>query len=373
MKKILLSILVALLITLPAFAEEQPAAAFQVLFSGIDNTGGNEGALVPQSNSDANVIITVNTDTKQILLVHIPRDFFVTFSGFGQKDKLCNSGMYGIDTVRNTVSDFIGMQIPYYIRMSFLSFIDYINKMGGIDVDSDFNFSAGAAYDNSTSFYQYTEGENHLNGTQALAFARERKSFSTGDFQRGRDQMKLITAGIKAFTTGSLLNDFQSFLDATTVSYETNVPMSYIVSMLQAQQANPVDWNIVYYNMVGFDSTADTFTHGLTNQYVMEPDMETVEAAKTLMQKVLDGETIAQEDVPLNEADTAQARDYHSEELIKRVQEALNAAGYNCGEPDGKVGPMTSNAIKAFEEANGLSVTGTIHMEIMRPLGIGWD
>ena len=101
---------------LSAFAEEAntPPAAFSVYFSGIDN----RGPLIEKSRTDANVICTVNTDTRQILLVSIPRDYYVPLSvSNGQKDKLTHSGIYGIKAVVDSVNMLFGTDMQYYVRL----------------------------------------------------------------------------------------------------------------------------------------------------------------------------------------------------------------------------------------------------------------
>ena len=333
--------------------ESEPGTAFLVYFSGIDN----RGPLIPESNTDANVIITVNTDTRQILLIHIPRDFNLEFVGVGTEDKLCNCGMHGIQTVLDTVNNLMDTDIHYYIRFNFQGFIDFIDAMGGIDVFSEYE-----VYTWNQPGAHLLEGMNHINGTDALAYGRERYSYNTGDFQRGRNQEWLIKAGVEAFTKGPLLDNFQIFLDLTRGCYETNVSMDYVENMLTKQQQERLDWNVVMYDLVGSSSTAQ-------NKYRMEPDMETVKKAQDLMQRVLDGEILDQEkDAPYNR--DAGALDFADKEYIKRVQTALNEAGYDCGEPDGVVGPGTQAAIRAYQEASGLDVTGIIGRELVKSLGV---
>ena len=323
MKKSMMSLIIAmfLLLTtaLTAFAAEpqkqpepatteEPSTAFQVYFSGIDN----RGPLIEYSRTDANVIITVNTETKQILLVHIPRDFNVEYQE-GYKNKLTDNGVNGIESVLWSVNKLFDTEMKYYLRFNFQGFIDFIDAMGGVDVESEYDFTA-------YSGDQFVKGLNHLNGAQALAFARERKSFAVGDRQRGRDQMILMRSVIDKFSAGPELEDYPAFLEATKECFETNLPKEYIIKLLQTQldlwkeqekeeqkqqagqktqqtsqaqaeqeERKATDWNVVIYSVNGSDA------YNSWGAYVMEPDMETVEHAKELMQRVLDGEVLDQE------------------------------------------------------------------------------
>ena len=273
---------------LPAFAEDAgtPPAAYSVYFSGIDN----RGPLIDKSRTDANVICTVNTDTKQILLVSIPRDYYVPLSvSNGQKDKLTHSGIYGIKAVVDSVNMLFGTNMQYYVRFNFGGFVDFVNTLGGLDVDSECDFTVIPGMGE----YHFTKGINHVDGNAALAFARERKAFADGDRQRGRDQMLLMKSAIKEFTTGEALQNFPAILEATKGCFETNVPFDYITGMLKAQQAAlDTEWHVELYNVSGSDSKGHCYALG-ASAYVMEPDMATVKKAKELMQAVIDGQDIA--------------------------------------------------------------------------------
>ena len=87
------------------------------------------------------------------------------------KDKLTHSGIYGVGETVETVEDWMGIDINYYIRVNFTSLEDIVDAIGGVDVESPYAFKS------SVSKYSYSEGINHLDGEAALFFARERKSF----------------------------------------------------------------------------------------------------------------------------------------------------------------------------------------------------
>ena len=347
-----------LLVSSTAFAEDGDLpAAFQVFFSGIDN----RGPLIPESRSDANIIITVNTDTKQILLVHIPRDFTLEFAGMeGYYDKLTNSGLFGNQTVMETVNKLFQTDIQYFIRFNFQGFIDFIDAMGGVDVYSEFTMQTG-----NQPGASFVKGINEdVDGTSALAYCRERYSYDTGDLQRGRNQMWTIMAAVKAFTKGDALQNFQTILDNTTGCYETNVPMAYVVKMLQAQQAEGSDWNVVMYGCNGIDSESPT------GAYLMEPDMTTVEHAKELMQRVINGEILDQvKDAPRTSI-VESVTDLWGEQTIRNVQTVLKEAGYYTGEVDGRYGPATEDAIRRYQEEHGLSISGKADRGTVKALGL---
>ena len=104
---------------------------FAVYISGIDTYGGVNA----KSRSDVNIIMAVNPQTKQILLLSTPRDYYVplTISG-GVRDKLTHAGIYGVDVSRGTLENLYNTEIPYYLRMNFSGFINIIDALGGVNV-----------------------------------------------------------------------------------------------------------------------------------------------------------------------------------------------------------------------------------------------
>lgn len=260
--------------------EQAPEAAFTLFISGIDTRGG----MTAKSRSDVNILATVNPETHQILLVSTPRDFYVPLSiSNGSKDKLTHAGIYGIDVCMDTIGMLYDIDVDYYFRVNFSGFVDIIDALGGITVNSDYAFEAGG--------HSFTEGENTVDGTAALAFARERYAFASGDRQRGENQMAVIKAVIQKMLSKDMLLHYVSVLEAVEDSFETSVPLAMISRLVRAQLADGAGWNVVSYSVNGFDDSQIPYSMS-QYAYVMVPDETTVSTAKDLMQAVLAGETI---------------------------------------------------------------------------------
>lgn len=145
---------------------------FTVYISGIDSYG----SIATVSRSDVNMVATINPKTKQVLLVSIPRDYYVQLRGTtGYKDKLTHAGIYGIETSVGTLEDLLATDINYYFRVNFTSLEKIVDALGGIDVYSKYSFTSSKA---SGGTYYFSQGYNHMNGNQALAFSREKKKFT---------------------------------------------------------------------------------------------------------------------------------------------------------------------------------------------------
>ena len=166
---------------------------FVVYCSGIDARNSDVNI---QSLSDVNILAVVNPKSRQILLLNTPRDYFLPLSFNGQLDKLTHAGMYGIDESMRVLDDLYGVETQYYARVNFYGLTKIVDALGGVDVYSEQTFTTkvmqipdknGNLYDD---YFSFTEGMNYnVDGQAALAFCRERYSFSDGDNQRGRNQM----------------------------------------------------------------------------------------------------------------------------------------------------------------------------------------
>lgn len=260
---------------------------YTIFISGIDSRSG----LVAKSRSDSNIVATVNTDTHQVLLVSTPRDYFVPLSiSGGQKDKLTHAGIYGINVCMDTLGMLYNEDINYYFRINFAGFEQLIDALGGITVYSDYEFDS-----KNEVGYHFNQGENQMNGEQALIFSRERYSFQEGDRQRGKNQMAVIKGVINKALSPELLKNYSSVLSSIQGCFETNISYEEIAGILQKQLNNGGDWNIVSYSVNGTGDTQKPYSMS-QKAYVMIPDESTVQKAEEMMKKVRDGETVSQEE-----------------------------------------------------------------------------
>lgn len=259
-----------------------PDNIIRLYISGIDT----RGSAIINTRSDVNIIATINTDTKQVLLVSTPRDYFVPLSiSNGVPDKLTHAGIYGVDVSMDTLGMLYDIPLDKYFRVNFAGFIKIIDALGGIDVNSDYDFSTGG--------YTFTKGSNHVDGSAALAFARERYAFAEGDRQRGKNQMEVIRAVMKKAMSPELLSSYTSVLSAVEGCFETNFSYDKIAKLVRDQLADGGSWNIVSYSVDGTGDSRKPYSMS-AYAYVMIPDQATVDQAKVLMKQVEDGEVINQ-------------------------------------------------------------------------------
>ena len=241
--------------------------SFNVLISGIDTYG----SINRVSRSDVNIVVTVNPNTHKILLTSIQRDMYVQLHGTtGTKDKLTHAGIYGINMSRQTIEDFLDIDIPYYVRVNFDSVIKLVDTIGGVDIYNDVAFRGGSRY--------FEQGNIHLNGKQALEYARERKKMPNGDWTRGEHQKVIITAIInKIANSKELLTNYGDILNNSKDLIQTNIPTDVIKKFVKDQIDSMSPWNITSTFVGGAGSDyRETYSMPGMNLYITYPDENSV-------------------------------------------------------------------------------------------------
>ena len=257
---------------------------FVIYLSGVDN----RGELTEKARSDVNILAVVNPATKRVALINTPRDYYVDLAGTSSKDKLTHAGLYGVETSMATLGNLYGVNVEHYIRINFAGFISIIDAVGGVDVYSDQAFTSVGSpgyYDPTT----FAEGWNHLDGKSALAFARERHAFASGDIQRGINQMKVIDAMVNAdcFPAGAGL----AWQVIRPDCFVTSLSQEQISALVRMQLSDLANWDIQSYSVTGSSGkSSQCYSAKGQSLYVMKPDESSVTQAKELIASVLGGE-----------------------------------------------------------------------------------
>ena len=253
---------------------------FNVYISGIDVSG----PVATNSRSDVNIIMTVNPNTKKILLTTTPRDYYVQIPDISgeQRDKLTHAGIYGVDASMRTLEQLYGIDISYYARVNFSSLVKIVDTLGGVDVDSDLEFTA------ANGMY-FNQGKNHLNGEQALAFSRERYSFEDGDNQRGKDQEKVLTAILNKAMSPAILANASALIADVSDSVQTNMTQEEMAKFIKMQLNDGASWTIESVAASGSGDTQACYSSGDQPLYVMWPDEAIVQGISAKMNEILNG------------------------------------------------------------------------------------
>lgn len=254
---------------------------FLLYISGIDT---RTGTMPSRSLSDVNILAAINPATKKILLVNIPRDSYVLVHGDnGLRDKLTHAGSRGgLQLSTATIEDLFGLKVDRNIRVNFNFVTKLVDSIGGITVTNDLNRTL------TLEGCTYKPGDNAVDGKCALRFARERKSYDSGDRHRGENQQQIITRIINKISSNkSIILGYEKILNAIDGSFESNLTSENITSLVRLQLDEMSPWQVESYNVNG--SGRLTKTHSYPNQdlYVMDIDQTTLSAAKTKLEAVL--------------------------------------------------------------------------------------
>ena len=255
--------------------------AFNIYISGIDT----EGTIDVASRSDVNMIATINPKTKVILLTSIPRDYYVMLPDVEAYDKLTHTGVAGANYTIETVEKMLGVDINYYVKVNFTTVVTLIDVVGGIDINSELAFTA------SDGTY-FSEGINHVDGTAALRFARERYAFTDGDFQRNRNQQIVVEALIKKMTQSStLLFNYTDILGAVEGYMEMNMSSDDLKALIRMQTDDMASWDIIRQNITGPTGSDYCYSVGQYASVVWQ-DQNSINAAIENIKAVMAGEHV---------------------------------------------------------------------------------
>ena len=141
----------------------------------------------------------MNPTTRQATILDFPRDTGLPIPGHGM-DKVNTAHVYGGAALQaQTLGNAVGVTVPYAIDTNFAGFVGMVDDMGGLQVN------VPEAMDDDGSGAHFPAGPLKMSGATALAFARNRHQFPTGDLKRSENQGYLITqalAQLRAENTG---------------------------------------------------------------------------------------------------------------------------------------------------------------------------
>lgn len=264
---------------------------FNVLISGSDTRGGYD----ENGRSDVIMVATVNPKTGTILLTSVPRDFYVETAcdaadgcQQGALDKITHTGVHGTNTTKRTVEQLLGIEINYTFKVGFDTVTDIVDAVGGIDVNVE------PGYECSNFLHapglSVHAGVNHLNGEQALGYARERYAYSEGDRQRTKNQQQVLMGIVDKITSPAIVTNYASIMDSMSNTFSTTMSNDEISSLIKYQLNSNPKWKMEQYMVNG---TGDTLMCAELGDaaYVMVPDQSTVTTAKNKINAVLAGKS----------------------------------------------------------------------------------
>ncbi|WP_277585993.1 LCP family protein [Psychrobacillus antarcticus] len=270
-----------------AIAED---SAFTLMLTGIENQEGST-----YGRSDVIIVATINPKTEKISMVSIPRDAKVYIPDLGHENKINHSyANGGINYTINAVEELLDLKIDYYVSTDFQGFEDIVDTVGGIEVDVPFTFKAQLT--ESLKWKTYTEGTMELNGNEALAYVRMRKTDPQGDMGRNLRQKQVIQEIINQGTSLGNITKIDDMIKDVGNNVRTNIPSSEyfgLIKMYQNLKSSPFE----QLQITGEDAT-------IRGIYYFIPDEDSIDTVSEQLKLNLDdfGQNAQSE---LNETKTA--------------------------------------------------------------------
>ena len=214
------------------YSTKKLSEPFTLLLMGVDSTG--DGIASGASfNGDSLMLITFNPKTLNATVFSIPRDTYVPIScRNGAENKINSSAYGGTSCVVKTIENLTGIEIDYYLKVNFTGVVKLVDDLGGISLDIPISF---CEQDSQRRFGEHLicldKGYQKINGEQALAFARHRKTLALGDFQRVQHQQMVVEAMAREIKNIRSVEDFYKLLDDVANNIDTNMSTNQILSL----------------------------------------------------------------------------------------------------------------------------------------------
>jgi polyisoprenyl-teichoic acid--peptidoglycan teichoic acid transferase len=229
----------------PAEPGPGPDERINVLVIGVDAVPGRTATL-----TDTMMVVSFDPVGKTASVVSLPRDLINVPLGDGNEfgPKLNSLMAYadshpkvfprgGIQTLQDAVGALLGIPIHYYARMEFAGFISMVDAVGGVDITvaKAIDDPGYDGFGEGKRGWSISAGKHHLDGANALAYARSRKSAGESDFTRAGRQQQIIVALRNAATKdGSLFWELPALLDAVGDTVRTDIPVDRLPQLAAA-------------------------------------------------------------------------------------------------------------------------------------------
>ncbi|MFC2401093.1 glycopolymer--peptidoglycan transferase LytR [Streptococcus sobrinus] len=241
---------------------------FSILLMGVD-TGDSQRKETWEGNSDTMILVTVNPRTNKTTMTSLERDVLVDLADkSGEEDQAKLNAAYangGTKEALSVVSKLLDIDIDYYMQVNMQGLVDLVDAVGGIKVTNNFDFPISIAENEPEYTAKVEPGPHHINGEQALVYARMRYDDPEGDYGRQKRQREVIQKVVaKLLDMGSSVSSYQKILKAVSKNMQTDIDLSTnnLGNLLGYQSAIS---NVKNYQLKGTDATINGGSYQLVD------------------------------------------------------------------------------------------------------------
>ena len=183
---------------------------------------------------DMNKIVTVNTETNEILITNIHRFAYLSIPGYKQKNTLSNMSYYGVNNNIKALEQLFDIEIDYYVVAKPDGLVTLVDDIGGIEYCSDKAYTTDHAkvmwtYDDRGGEHVHVKkGCQHFNGIETLTVAREREAFYWGATERDKNTTAIMIDILEAMKKPSNITNYTKILNDLSGMYNTSIPREVI-------------------------------------------------------------------------------------------------------------------------------------------------
>jgi len=228
-------------VSLPAFTGTSAGTNWLIVGDdsrdGVTRSEQDSLHLGDQGANASDSLLLLHMGAGKPVLISIPRDSYVPIPGHGSNKINAALAFGGPTLLVQTVESVTGLHINHYMGIGFEGLANVVNTVGGVQMCVTTAVPADPTGD--SGFKGLAVGCHNLSGTQAIAFVRDRESFSNQDLQRIQDQRAFLAALMKKATSPSVyLNPFTALPFASTAASSIDVDKgASLYDLLQAAQA----------------------------------------------------------------------------------------------------------------------------------------
>lgn len=223
-----------------------------ILLIGEDNVEASR-------RSDTVALITFDIDNRSIRVLSVPRDTRVPIPGHGTQ-KLNHAFAYGREALlRQTLQNYLGVPIHYYINMNYDNFPKLVDMIGGVDI---FVGKAMKYRDRKQNLnIDIPVGKHRMNGETALKYVRFRKD-ALGDIGRVRRQQQFLKAVIHKMYEPANLSNFAALSRQITETLNTDMAPSLTLQLCLFVKKLDKETNRIFFAMLrGYPETIDNLSY----------------------------------------------------------------------------------------------------------------